>query len=156
MRQYALKTSSLERKDIALLVAGAGTGGTITGISRAIRDAQAEEGGGSRTTVVAVDPEGSILGGGEPGNYQVEGIGYVSLFAVSFVVDTDKKDFFPEVLDPSPPVIDHWIKTNDEDAFKATKRLMCVASRSGERELMIVDQKDFSSVAHRDQHSAVL
>jgi len=60
------------------LVAGAGTGGTITGISRAIRDAQEKEDGDARTTVVAVDPEGSILGGGEPGNYQVEGIGYVS------------------------------------------------------------------------------
>jgi cystathionine beta-synthase len=65
----------LSRKDIALLVAGAGTGGTITGISRAIRDDQGEK---PRTTVLAVDPVGSILGGGEPGNYQVEGIGYVS------------------------------------------------------------------------------
>jgi hypothetical protein len=29
--------------------------------------------------VVAIDPIGSILGGGEPGNYEVEGIGYVSI-----------------------------------------------------------------------------
>jgi cysteine synthase len=34
-----------------------------------------------RTRIVAVDPEGSILGGGEPGNYEVEGIGYVCRLA---------------------------------------------------------------------------
>jgi cystathionine beta-synthase len=60
---------------VSLLVAGAGTGGTITGLSRAMRDDQRD---GKRGTVLAVDPEGSILGGGEPGNYEVEGIGYVS------------------------------------------------------------------------------
>ena len=36
----------------------------------------------------------------------------------------DKQDFFPEVLDPNPPTIDHWIKTNDDESFKAMKRLM--------------------------------
>lgn len=65
-------------------MAGAGTGGTITGISRAIRDAQAKQSGDQRTTVVAVDPVGSILGGGEPGNYQVEGIGYVSQSGLAY------------------------------------------------------------------------
>ncbi|OCF78594.1 cystathionine beta-synthase [Kwoniella mangroviensis CBS 8886] len=113
---HSLKTSDLPRKDISLLVAGAGTGGTITGLGRAIRDYEASlphTNGNSashgRTTIIAVDPEGSILGGGEPGNYQVEGIGY---------------DFFPEVLDPNPPVVDKWLKTNDEEAFDATKRLI--------------------------------
>ncbi|WWC98606.1 cystathionine beta-synthase [Kwoniella sp. B9012] len=113
---HSLKTSDLPRKDISLLVAGAGTGGTITGLGRAIRDYEASlpqtDGNSSshgRTTIIAVDPEGSILGGGEPGNYQVEGIGY---------------DFFPEVLDPNPPVVDEWLKTNDEEAFDATKRLI--------------------------------
>ena len=76
MGQHALKTSSLRRKDISALFAGVGTGGTITGLSRALRDA--EKDGARRATVVAIDPEGSILGGGEPGNYEVEGIGYVS------------------------------------------------------------------------------
>ncbi|WWC65103.1 cystathionine beta-synthase [Kwoniella dejecticola CBS 10117] len=111
---YALKTSDLPRHDIALLVAGTGTGGTITGLGRAIRDYETslvngEASSHARTTILAVDPEGSILGGGEPGNYQVEGIGY---------------DFFPEVLDPNPPVVDKWIKTNDDEAFAATKRLI--------------------------------
>ncbi|WWC92240.1 cystathionine beta-synthase [Kwoniella dendrophila CBS 6074] len=111
---YALRTSDLPRKDISLLVAGAGTGGTITGIARAIRNYESKLVNGDaashgRTIVLAVDPEGSILGGGEPGNYEVEGIGY---------------DFFPEVLDPKPPVVDKWIKTDDEEAFAATKRLI--------------------------------
>jgi len=92
-------------------VAGAGTGGTITGLARAIRDHESSSSSESsrRTTVLAVDPEGSILGGGEPGVYEVEGIGY---------------DFFPEVLDPNPPVIDEWIKTNDSEAFAMTKHLI--------------------------------
>jgi hypothetical protein len=34
------------------------------------------------------------------------------------------QDFFPEVLDMSPRIIDHWVKTNDEGSFKETKRLM--------------------------------
>jgi cystathionine beta-synthase len=38
----------------------------------------AEKDGARRAQVVAIDPIGSILGGGEPGNYEVEGIGYVS------------------------------------------------------------------------------
>jgi cysteine synthase len=59
------------------LFAGAGTGGTITGLSRAVRDA--EKDGARRAQVVAIDPVGSILGGGEPGSYEVEGIGYVSI-----------------------------------------------------------------------------
>ncbi|KAK4688615.1 cystathionine beta-synthase, partial [Tremellales sp. Uapishka_1] len=104
---YSLSTSNLANKSISLLVAGAGTGGTITGLARAIRDHASSI--AARTVVLAVDPEGSILGGGDVGNYEVEGIGY---------------DFFPQVLDPNPPTIDEWIKTNDTDAFAMTKRLI--------------------------------
>lgn len=73
-----------------MLVAGAGTGGTITGIARAIRDneqlspaaaaattSDPQGGQRKRAKIIAVDPEGSILGGGHVGNYEVEGIGYV-------------------------------------------------------------------------------
>jgi cystathionine beta-synthase len=62
-----------------VLVAGAGTGGTITGLSKALRDHEKRSCIESSSIVVAVDPEGSILGGGQVGMYQVEGIGYVSL-----------------------------------------------------------------------------
>lgn len=75
--RHALRTSDLRRKDIAALVAGAGTGGTITGLARGQRNAEKED-GVKKAVIVAVDPVGSILGGGEPGNYIVEGIGYVS------------------------------------------------------------------------------
>lgn len=119
--QHALETSNLPRKDIALLVAGAGTGGTVTGLARAIRDAEAERKDERRAFVLAADPVGSILGGGEVGSYQVEGIGY---------------DFFPAVLDPKPPVVDQWIKTDDTEAFAAAKRLikeegLCIGGSSG-------------------------
>lgn len=79
--QHALTTSNLPHKYIDVLVAGAGTGGTITGLARGVRDAEKTEGSAQkdhRARIVAVDPVGSILGGGSPGNYQVEGIGYVS------------------------------------------------------------------------------
>jgi cystathionine beta-synthase len=118
---YALETSNLPRKDITLLVAGAGTGGTISGLARAIRDAEKEKNDGYKAYILAADPEGSILGGGEVGQYQVEGIGY---------------DFFPDVLDRAPELIDEWIKSNDTEAFAACKRLikeegLCIGGSSG-------------------------
>lgn len=125
--QYALETSTLPHKDISLFAAGAGTGGTITGIARAIRDSPSQGGPGiKRTKIIAIDPEGSILGGGEPGNYEVEGIGYVRAIPTGGGVISSqwKQDFFPNVLDPNPPLIDEWVKTNDKEAFAMTKRLM--------------------------------
>ena len=84
------------------LVISAGTGGTITGTGRRVK----EEIPGA--VVVGADPEGSILGGGEPGGpYKVEGIGY---------------DFFPDVLDVS--VVDRWVKTNDKTSFELALRLI--------------------------------
>ncbi|KAB8027988.1 pyridoxal-phosphate dependent enzyme [Fluviispira multicolorata] len=77
------------------LVAGAGTGGTITGIAKKFKELKPS------CQVIGCDPVGSILGGGtEVGTYQVEGIGY---------------DFFPKVLDCN--LIDKWIKTSDEPSF---------------------------------------
>jgi cystathionine beta-synthase/cysteine synthase A len=58
--------------------------------------------------VIGVDPEGSILGGGnEVKPYLVEGIGY---------------DFFPDVLDNT--LIDAYIKTNDADSFYMARELI--------------------------------
>ncbi len=82
------------------VVAGVGTGGTISGIGRYLKEQLPS------CMIVGADPEGSILGGGEPGGpYLVEGIGY---------------DFFPEALDLS--VIDRWVKTEDEDSFRWARR----------------------------------
>lgn len=83
-------------------VIGAGTGGTITGIARAIKKELPD------CKIIGVDPEGSILAGpGEIKGYKVEGIGY---------------DFIPEVLDRS--LVDRWIKSNDRDSFRAARQLI--------------------------------
>jgi cystathionine beta-synthase len=83
-------------------VSGVGTGGTITGVGRRLKKAL------PNVKIVGVDPEGSIIGGGDPGDpYFVEGIGY---------------DFIPEILDQS--VVDRYIKTNDRESFKLALRLI--------------------------------
>ena len=87
---------------LKMIVAGAGTGGTISGIARRIKEYNPE------IQIIGVDPEGSILGGGtEVSSYHVEGIGY---------------DFFPEVLDNS--LIDKYIKSNDSDSLLMARRLI--------------------------------
>ncbi len=84
------------------LVLTAGTGGTITGAARRIKEAL------PNCKVIGVDPIGSILAGPEPiGSYKVEGIGY---------------DFIPDVLDRG--LVDEWIKTNDRDSFLMARRLI--------------------------------
>ncbi len=91
------------------VIAGAGTGGTITGIARGVRRRH-----GDKVTIVAADPTGSILA--VPANlnengmnkpYKVEGIGY---------------DFIPEVL--AQQEVDRWYKTDDRDSFYWARRLI--------------------------------
>lgn len=89
-------------QDLNMIVAGVGTGGTITGIARRFKEYN------PAVKIVGVDPVGSILGGGttiEP--YLVEGIGY---------------DFCPETLDNH--LIDTYIKIEDKDAFITARRLI--------------------------------
>ncbi len=84
------------------VVMGAGTGGTITGVAKALKAAV------PGVKIVGADPEGSILAGpGELKSYKVEGIGY---------------DFVPEVLDRDR--VDRWIKTNDKDSFRTARQLI--------------------------------
>jgi cystathionine beta-synthase len=83
-------------------VAGVGTGGTITGVGKRLKEVIPS------VKVVGADPEGSIIGGGEPGGpYLVEGIGY---------------DFIPEILDQS--IVDRYIKTNDKVSLNLALRLI--------------------------------
>lgn len=82
-------------------VCGTGTGGTITGAGRKLKELI------PNVQVIGADPVGSILGGGEAGTYQVEGIGY---------------DFFPDVFDPS--IVDRWVKTDDQTSFTEARRLI--------------------------------
>ncbi|KAL3769971.1 hypothetical protein ACHAW5_004783 [Stephanodiscus triporus] len=93
---------------IDMVVAGAGTGGTISGISARIKERNPE------CVIVGVDPVGSILALpdhlNDPGrlqSYHVEGIGY---------------DFVPGVCDRS--LVDRWIKSNDVDSLVMMRRLI--------------------------------
>jgi cystathionine beta-synthase len=87
---------------ITHLVAGVGTGGTITGTARYLREHKPE------LVVIGADPEGSIYSGGTDNvrPYLVEGVG---------------EDFWPETFDPS--VVDRWVTVSDRDAFLTTRRL---------------------------------
>ena len=88
------------RLDAVVLTAG--TGGTVTGVARALKRHDA------KIQIVGVDPVGSILAGpDEIKSYKVEGIGY---------------DFIPDVLDRD--LVDRWIKSNDRDSFRAARQLI--------------------------------
>lgn len=85
-----------------MVVAGVGTGGTITGIAKRLKERN------PAIQIIGVDPVGSILGGGDQITpYHVEGIGY---------------DFFPDVLDNQ--LIDAYIKTDDKNSFKMARELI--------------------------------
>ena len=88
--------------DLDMVVISVGTGGTITGIAKRLKEEM------PAIKIIGADPEGSILGGGEKvSSYLVEGIGY---------------DFIPDVLDNS--LIDEYIKTKDEESFIMARRLI--------------------------------
>ena len=91
-----------EFDSLDMVVAGVGTGGTITGIAKRLKEEF------PNIKIIGVDPYGSILGGGEEiHSYKVEGIGY---------------DFFPDVLDNN--LIDEYIKINDKDSFLMARKLI--------------------------------
>ncbi len=88
--------------DLDMVVVGVGTGGTITGIAKKLKEMN------PNIKIVGADPYGSILGGGdEIFPYQVEGIGY---------------DFFPDVLDNS--LVDQYIKVDDQNSFVIARKLI--------------------------------
>jgi cystathionine beta-synthase len=119
---------------VTCLVAGAGTGGTITGLARGLRKHKAD------VKIVAADPFGSILALPETLNtdrvneaYKVEGIGY---------------DFVPEVLDRE--VVDKWYKTDDRTSFQYARRLiseegiLCGGSSGSAMAAMVEAVKDLN------------
>ncbi|MDK0662865.1 cysteine synthase family protein [Clostridium perfringens] len=98
---------------IDYFVAGAGSGGTISGVLKFLKENISEVKG------ILADPVGSIIGGGQCGTYKIEGIG---------------NNFIPETMDMS--LVDDVIKVNDEEAFDAVKLLakkegLIVGSSSG-------------------------
>ena len=90
---------------ITHFVTGAGTGGTISGAGRYLREMSADREGG-RVRVVAADPEGSVYSGGSGRPYLVEGVG---------------EDFWPSAYDPSQ--VDDVVAVSDADSFAMTRRL---------------------------------
>ena len=87
---------------ITHLVAGVGTGGTITGVGRYLREQNPD------VEIVGADPVGSIYSGGEDAvkPYLVEGVG---------------EDFWPDTYDPA--IVDRYITVSDKDSFLWTRRL---------------------------------
>ncbi|MER7442146.1 cystathionine beta-synthase [Micromonospora avicenniae] len=86
---------------ITHFVAGVGTGGTISGIGRYLKEAS--EG---RVRVIGADPEGSVYSGGTGRPYLVEGVG---------------EDFWPETYDRG--IADEIVEVSDKDSFEMTRRL---------------------------------
>ena len=87
---------------VDMVVISAGTGGTISGVAKRIKEVC------PNVKIVGADPVGSILGGGtDVHSYKVEGIGY---------------DFIPDVLDQN--LIDQWVKTDDKTSFQLALRLI--------------------------------
>ncbi|OBA98974.1 cystathionine beta-synthase [Mycobacteriaceae bacterium 1482268.1] len=82
-------------------VAGVGTGGTITGAGRYLKEVS-----GGKVRIIGADPEGSVYSGGTGRPYLVEGVG---------------EDFWPAAYDPSVP--DEIIAVSDADSFDMTRRL---------------------------------
>jgi cystathionine beta-synthase len=85
------------------LVVGVGTGGTVTGTGRYLKERNPE------IEIIGADPYGSIYSSPEVKPYLVEGVG---------------EDFWPETYDPS--IVDRYITVSDRDAFLTTRRLAMV------------------------------
>ncbi|MCR5829230.1 MAG: cysteine synthase family protein [Lachnospiraceae bacterium] len=98
---------------IDYLVAGAGSGGTFSGVVKYLKEKDTNIKG------VLADPVGSIIGGGEHADYNIEGIG---------------NDFIADTMDIT--LVDRAIKVTDDEAFETVKKLakregLLVGSSSG-------------------------
>jgi cystathionine beta-synthase len=82
-------------------VAGIGTGGTITGTGRYLKEVS-----DGKVQILGADPEGSVYSGGTGRPYLVEGVG---------------EDFWPSTYDPS--LVDEVVAVGDADSFAMTRRL---------------------------------
>lgn len=85
---------------ITAFVAGVGTGGTISGVARYLKERNPD------VRIVGADPEGSVLSGGSPKPWKVEGIG---------------EDFVPKTFNSQ--LVDDWVRVSDAESFHASREL---------------------------------
>lgn len=86
--------------EVGVFVAGMGTGGTISGVGRYLKERN------PAITIVGADPEGSILSGDAPRSYLVEGIG---------------EDFIPKTFNRQ--IVDEMVRVSDRESFLTARRL---------------------------------
>jgi cystathionine beta-synthase len=85
---------------VTAFVAGVGTGGTITGVGRYLKERKPD------VKIVGADPEGSVLSGGSPKAWKVEGIG---------------EDFVPRTFNSQ--LVDDWVRVSDAESFHTAREL---------------------------------
>jgi cystathionine beta-synthase len=85
---------------ITAFVSGVGTGGTISGVARYLKERKPD------VKIVGADPEGSVLSGGSPRPWKVEGIG---------------EDFVPRTFNSQ--LVDEWIRVTDAESFHVARAL---------------------------------
>src|SRR6202035_1764328 len=85
---------------VTAFVCGVGTGGTISGVARYLKEQNPD------IKIVGADPEGSVLSGGSPQPWKVEGIG---------------EDFVPETFNSQ--MVDDWVRVGDAESFHAARAL---------------------------------
>ena len=85
---------------ITAFVCGIGTGGTISGVGRYLKEQNPD------IRIVGADPEGSVLSGGTPRPWKVEGIG---------------EDFVPKTFNSH--VVDEWVRVGDAESFHMARQL---------------------------------
>jgi cystathionine beta-synthase len=85
---------------ITVFVGGVGTGGTVSGVARYLKERNPE------IKIVGADPEGSVLSGGTPRPWKVEGIG---------------EDFVPRTFNSQ--LVDDWIRVPDAESFHTARQL---------------------------------
>lgn len=101
MKTTAKEIISQTEGNIDMFIAGVGTGGTITGVGRILKDSFPS------IKVIAVEPENSpVLSGGKPGAHKIQGIG---------------AGFIPEIMDMS--LVDEVIKVSNEEALETGRKL---------------------------------
>jgi cystathionine beta-synthase len=85
---------------LTAFVAGVGTGGTLTGVARYLKEMNPE------IKIIGADPEGSVLSGGAPKPWKVEGIG---------------EDFVPKTFNSQ--LVDDWVRVGDAESFHTARAL---------------------------------